>query len=132
MRSGATTCWRAILFQTAGTEQRRELPRGERLAALYRFQNGQTLADLHPVDPGRCAEITDPAEIDWTDFPVVEALEAVTKDELAQLRSLLHADAAPTPPHGMVWGLELRGADHALAGPRAGADSTPLPPSSEA
>ncbi|APR87750.1 hypothetical protein A7982_13099 [Minicystis rosea] len=94
---------------------------------LYRFQNGEEPRDVRLVDPLREVVVTDPGEIDWTHFPVIDALEAVTRDELRQLRSLLQADglhtdglhtdglradaapspAPPTPPFGISWGLEL-------------------------
>ena len=122
MRSPGKACWRTIVFQTAEGERCCALPRPEQLAALYRFQNGEALVGVQPVDPRCGALLGDPAEIDWTGFPVVDALEAVMSDELSRLRSLLHTDAAPTPRHGLVWGVDLRGAP----------DSTPLPPSSEA
>lgn len=116
MRSGGKACWKTILLETPGGGGDVELSRPERLAALYRFQNGEAMADVRLIDPNRQAEVTDPGEIDWTHFPVVDAIEAVTRDELKRLRSLLHADrhpaepAPPTPPHGLVWGLDLRNA----------------------
>jgi hypothetical protein len=98
---------------------------GERLAALYRFQNGERWPDHCPlllIDAGD-AELTDPAQIDWENFPVLAALEAVTRDELRRLRRLLRTDSAamttssnasgslydePTPPsHGTAWGLPV-------------------------
>jgi hypothetical protein len=36
----------------------------------------------------------DPADVDWENFPVLAALEAVTYDELRRLRGLLDSDLA--------------------------------------
>lgn len=111
MRSGGKACWKTILFEGGGAHVGGELSRPERLAALYRFQNGEAPGDVRLVDPQRKAVVTDPAEIDWTHFPVVDALEAVTREELHRLRSLLHAEQhPPTPPQGLVWGVDLRNA----------------------
>jgi hypothetical protein len=87
------------------------------LAALHRLQNGEALGGLQLVDSA-CAPVTDPASVDWTGFPVLEALEAVSRDELRRLRSLLDETPLPcttpvredgfTPPGGLVWGLDLR------------------------
>ncbi|MFT3765584.1 MAG: hypothetical protein QM820_08730 [Minicystis sp.] len=116
MRSGGKACWRTILLETPHDGGAGELSRPERLAALYRFQNGESPRDLRLVDPQRQAVVTDPAEIDWTSFPVIDALEAVTRDELQRLRSLLRAEAGPsparppTPPFGMSFGIDLRNA----------------------
>lgn len=133
---GEKACWKTVLLEAPETSPSAlpELSRHERLAALYRFQNGQPLADLRLVDPARRAELTDPAQIDWTHFPVVDALEAVTRDELRRLRSLLRAEAssagrAPTPPNGMVWGVDLRNPQLFLD---ARPEVKPSPPSSEA
>lgn len=133
MRGGEKTCWRAIQLEAPTTSVGELSPsRQERLAALYRFQNGQQPTDVRFVHVGEHAsgtrEVTDPAQIDWTHFPVIDAMEAVTRDELRRLRSLLRADApseagaasapgglSPTPPNGLVWGVDLRTA--ALADP---------------
>ena len=93
MRSGGKACWRTIQLEIAGGAVTGEISRSERLAALYRFQNGETLPDLRLVDPHACEVVTDPAQIDWAQFPVVSALEAVGRDELCRLRALLRADA---------------------------------------
>lgn len=92
MVRGGKACWRTILLEAQRSGSERELSRHERLAALYRFQNGEAPVDVRLIDPQRQAEVTDPGEIDWTHFPVVDALEAVTRDELNRLRSLLRAD----------------------------------------
>lgn len=113
MRSGGKACWRTLLLESPGDGEG-TLSRHERLAVLYRFQNGETPRHVRLVDPQRKAVVTDPAEIDWTHFPVLDALEAVTRDELRQLRCLLHTDGTPspapppTPPFGMSWGIEIR------------------------
>jgi hypothetical protein len=107
MLSGGKACWKTILLEGPGPAVNG--PRGaDRLAALYRFQNGEAPAGLRFVDPRRQAAVTDPAEIDWTHFPVLDALEAVTRDELHRLRALLSPEHTPTPPNGMVWGVDLR------------------------
>jgi len=103
MRSGGKACWKSVLLQTNG-----DGADGERLAALYRFQSGQPSPDVRIIDPWRQSEVTDPADVDWTNFPVVDALEAVTRDELHRLRSLLRADAPPAVPDGLGWGFEVR------------------------
>jgi hypothetical protein len=92
MRSGGKACWKTILLETPGGGGDAELSRPERLAALYRFQNGEAPVDVRLIDPHRQAVVTDPGDIDWTHFPVVDALEAVTRDELNRLRSLLRTD----------------------------------------
>jgi hypothetical protein len=133
MRGGEKTCWRSIRFEAHGERASEPWPsRQERLAALYRFQMGQALSDVRLVDAGGTREVTDPAQIDWTHFPVLDALEAVTRDELHRLRSLLRTDtvsapagqaaqasASLTPPNGLVWGVDLRrlGRDGATASP---------------
>jgi len=109
MMRGGKTCWRAIQVQGPGSgrDELRELDRTERLAALYRFQNGEVSADhsfVHLVEGHRGAQVTDPADVDWDTFPLLAALEAVTRDELRRLRDVLRADPAnatatrPPPP----------------------------------
>jgi hypothetical protein len=97
MRSGGKACWRTIQLEDAGGGEREGISRHERLAALYRFQNGEALTDLRLVDPLARVEVTDPAQIDWAQFPELSALEAVTRDELHRLRTLLRADAGVEP-----------------------------------
>ncbi len=119
MNGGPRTCWRDIearLAEPGDRDPSAGVPRARWLAALHRLQNGEALGALRLVDPARSAPVTDPAEVDWTGFPVLEALEAVARDELRLLRSLL--DETPraasvredgfTPPGGLVWGLDLR------------------------
>jgi hypothetical protein len=119
MKGGAKTCWRKIEARPVEpTEREVRVPRDRWLAALHRLQNGEALGGLQLVDPARAAAVTDPADIDWTGFPVLEALEAVARDELRLLRSLLDGGLPPcapppredgfTPPGGLVWGLDLR------------------------
>jgi hypothetical protein len=125
MHGGGTAGWKTVLFESArlepsvpgksapapsGLSRLTELSRPERLALLYRFQNGEAPLELRLVDPVREAVITAPAEIDWSHFPVLEALEAVTRDELHRLRTLLRADTTPTPTptSGLLWGVDLR------------------------
>ena len=133
MRCGEKALWKTILLQAPGeaasgacgtngaaAATAPNMSRAERLAALYRFQNGEAPPGGHFYDPQHQAEVTDPGQIDWTHFPMIDALEAVTRDELQRLRSLLHAEAtfvsasasapasAPTPPNGLVWGVDLR------------------------
>ena len=123
MRSGDKAPWKTMLLQTPGAARVAcsDVPRAERLAALYRFQNGEASAGRRFYDPDLQAEVTDPGQVDWTHFPVIDALEAVTRDELQRLRSLLRADAVsgpgptPTPPNGLVWGIDLRCAPSAEA-----------------
>lgn len=96
MRSGSKACWRNIRLEDAGGGEgveRVERSRHELLAALYRFQNGEALTDLRLVDPHAREVVTDPAQIDWAQFPELSALEAVTRDELHRLRALLASDA---------------------------------------
>lgn len=90
MTRGGKTCWKAIRVHGPGRDELRELEAAERLAALYRFQTGEVPAD-HCFTRGGL-EIRDPAEIDWETFPVLAALEAVTRDELRRLRRILRAD----------------------------------------
>jgi hypothetical protein len=114
MVHGGKTCWKVIRVrgpEGAGREERLELHGSERLVALYRFQHGEGSADhgftVGAPPPNHQAKrlgsavggggrrevvLTDPGEVDWDKFPVVAALEAVTRDELSRLRSLLRAD----------------------------------------
>jgi hypothetical protein len=135
MNGGAKTCWRTVAAQPLAGDASVAvvdgappdkaglcpIPRGRWLAALYRLQNGEPIDGLQLVDPARAVPLTDPADVDWTGFPVLEALEATARDELRMLRSLLdeppHPLASPppprredafTPPGGLVWGLDLR------------------------
>jgi len=114
MRSGDKALWKSMLLQAPGEAVSMDVSRTERLAALYRFQNGEAPAGRHFYDPDLKAVVTDPGQVDWTAFPVIDALEAVTRDELQRLRSLLRAEpasvgtATPTPPNGLVWGVDLR------------------------
>jgi hypothetical protein len=102
MNRGAKTCWKTIQVQRPGGGRLSDP--GERLAALYRFQNGQGPAE-HRFVRGAEAVSVDPSDVDWEAFPVLTALEAVTRDELRRLRSLLRPDLAdePTP---QAWGLD--------------------------
>jgi hypothetical protein len=118
MRSGDKALWKSMLLRAPGEAASADVPRAERLAALYRFQNGEAPAGRHFYDPDLKAVVTDPGQVDWTAFPVIDALEAVTRDELHRLRALLRAEpgraelgskpATPTPPNGLVWGVDLR------------------------
>ena len=87
MSGGTRTNWRAlrVVGLTAG--------RSERLAALYRFQNGEASPDLALafVDGANEVFVTDPAEVDWSGFPLIDALEAVAADEIRRLRNLFGA-----------------------------------------
>jgi hypothetical protein len=114
MRGGEKTCWKTLRLQAPGDAGARAVSRSDRLAALYRFQNGEAPAGLVLVDPRHEAVVTDPADVDWTHFPLVDALEAVSRDEIARLRTLLSsppsaaASSRPaTPPLGLVWGVDL-------------------------
>lgn len=86
MDSGSKACWKTVRLVTPASDV---MSRPARLAALYRFQNGEAPADLRIFDPQRQAVVTDPGDVDWTSFPVVDALEAVSREELQRLRSLL-------------------------------------------
>ena len=87
MNGGVKTSWKAIRIHPPGSSS--ELSGAERLAALYRFQNGELAAGHVLADAARGAEVVGPDQIDWTTFPVLAALEAVTTDELFRLRSLI-------------------------------------------
>jgi hypothetical protein len=116
MNGGAKTCWRDVEARLVDGDAR--VPRTRWLAALHRLQHGEALSGLRLVDPTSKAAVTDPAEVDWTGFPVLEALEAVARDEIRLLRTLLDEGTHPsapavredgfTPPGGLVWGLDLR------------------------
>lgn len=104
MMGGGKTSWKAIQVRSPGSSCC-DLYAAERLAALYRFQNGEPAADqgfanFVVCQPGRRdARVTDPGEVDWDTFPVLAALEAVTTDELRRLRLLLNSDDDdPTAP----------------------------------
>jgi hypothetical protein len=103
MTRGGKTCWKAIRVLGAGAEGRRELIAAERLAALYRFQNGDASPGHRFLDGHREAELHHPDQVDWATFPVLAALEAVTYDELRRLRMLLTDGAVtmgePPKPH---------------------------------
>ena len=116
MNRPSKTSWKAIRVRRPGAvDLLRDVDAAERLAALYRFQNGDAGSDhafLRSSPEHAEAHVTDPAEVDWETFPVLAALEAVTRDELRRLRRLLRADAAnlwdePTPPHGSGLGGEV-------------------------
>ncbi len=95
MNRGGKTCWRAV--QVQGPAGGRVLGASERLAALYRFQNGERAAEhtfVRIAEGHRRAEITDPSDIDWEEFPLLAALEAVTYEEIRRLRSLFHEGSA--------------------------------------
>jgi hypothetical protein len=94
MNGGGKTWWKAIQVHDPGGG--RALEASERLAALYRFQNGEVLAGYRFTaglrsmgEPPLAAVVTDPADVDWEAFPILAALEAVTCDELRRLRALL-------------------------------------------
>jgi hypothetical protein len=105
MIRAAKICWKAIRVQGpgAGRDELRELTASERLAALYRFQNGEVSAD-HCFVSAAGVEVTGPGDVDWDTFPVLAALEAVSRDELRRLRHILRSDPAnlvdeePAPP----------------------------------
>lgn len=126
MRRGGKPSWKILLLRPTSASGCGELSRSEWLAALYRFQNAEAPSDLCVVDPMRDVVVTDAAEVDWTHFPVVEALEAITYDELRRLRSLLSTDCAspapvsafPTLPNGLVWPIGLPWKDEAPESPR--------------
>lgn len=86
MNCGGKTCWKSIHVE--GPSGGGALDATERLAALYRFQNGERTGDLRFVRGGLDGQVTDPAEVDWDTFPVLAALEAVTRDEIRRLRTL--------------------------------------------
>ena len=113
------THWKAlqVFGPGLGGPELRKLDATERLVALYRFQNGEAPAEqcfFVPVDeaPGSARGrsklgdapkllrngVTDPADVDWENFPVLAALEAVTCDELRRFRGLLNADFPPAWP----------------------------------
>ncbi len=139
MTRGGKTCWKAIRVLGAGAPGQGALAGADRLAALYRFQNGEpSPGHRFFVEGAREGEAVDPEQFDWSTFPVFAALEAVTRDEVRRLRSLLHdggaetrrhdggAETPPnppspsldsssplgaarrTPPFGNVWGVDLR------------------------
>ncbi len=96
MMGGTKPSWR--LLQVCGVSARGELctlDGADRLVALYRFQNRERVDDqlFRRVD-GREELVVDPSAIDWDAFPVVAALEAVTRDEVRRLRGLLASDRA--------------------------------------
>jgi hypothetical protein len=108
MNRGGKTIWKAIRVRGPGDAG--ELVAAERLAALYHFQNGERAPGHCFIDALREAEVTDPAEVDWSSFPVLAALEAVTCDELRRLRLLLRgsaADAQAAPSRSSAWGLDV-------------------------
>jgi hypothetical protein len=99
MRSGGKTSWKAIQVHYAG-RGRGDLDAAERLAALYRLQNGESAADhgvAYFVEGRRETFVTDPGEIDWDSFPLVAALEAVTRDELGRLHRLFDLGKSSPP-----------------------------------
>ena len=110
MIRGGKTCWKAIRVRGPGAvrDEPRELDAGERLAALYRFQNGEVPADhcfLALVDGQRGVPVSNPADVDWDTFPVLAALEAVTRDELRRLRNILRDEDLPAPTSSGTWAL---------------------------
>jgi hypothetical protein len=117
MIRGGKPSWRTIRVQgpAASRDELRELDTSERLAALYRLQIGQAPSDhcfFTLVDGQRRATVGDPADVDWDMFPVLAALEAVTRDELRRLRHILRADPAnlvdedpPAPTSSGTWAL---------------------------
>jgi hypothetical protein len=112
MIRGGKTSWRALTVQRTGEGQGGHLDGSERLAALYRFQNGDAGGDhAFVLGEGRArVEVDSPADVDWDAFPVLAALEAVTRDELRRLRSILRSDPAnrvdedpPAPTSSGTW-----------------------------
>ena len=114
MIRGGKTCWKAIHVRRqlqgpgVGRDELRALDAAERLAALYRFQNGDVSPDHGFVSRG--VEVTDPGDVDWETFPILAALEAVTRDELCRLRRILRSDPAnrvdeepPAPTSSGTW-----------------------------
>ncbi len=93
MQGAGKTSWKRLSVHGAD--------RGERLAALYRFQNREACLDHAPAlivadqDGDAARLINDPADVDWSGFPVIQAIEAVTHEELCRLRSLLSAGDRP-------------------------------------
>jgi len=131
MTSAGRIGWKAVRVLGTGAStdaaQPAQLVGNERLAALYRFQSaGRSPGHrFYAADVKRETEIVEPDQVDWSGFPVIAALEAVTYDELRRLRMLLtesgeyetpkaRAQATahpPTPPHGiagLVGGVDLR------------------------
>jgi hypothetical protein len=112
MSGGGKTSWRDLAVHSPASEA---LGAPERLAALYRFQTGEAPPGLS-VSVGSAGDVEvigDPADVDWAGFPELLALEAVTREELRRLRSLLRADLSmppeelPTPPRGFDWSAYL-------------------------
>ncbi len=68
---------------------------------MCRLQSGEAPADHRFLAEGR-SEVVDALDVDWDGFPMLAALEAVTRDELRhRLRRLLHTDwmaLSPVPP----------------------------------
>jgi len=127
MTSAGRVGWKAVrVLGTGPSSDASPLAGPERLAALYRFQSvGRSpgAAFFVTADGKRDLEIDHPDQVDWTGFPVIAALEAVTYDELRRLRLLLtesgeyektsssvqaSASRPPTPPHGLALGADLR------------------------
>jgi hypothetical protein len=113
MIRGGKTSWRGLEVRRTGEGQVGHLDGGERLAALYRFQNGEAVGDHVFVASGEGrarVEVKNPADVEWDTFPVLAALEAVTRDELRRLRRLLRSDPAnhveedpPAPTSSGTW-----------------------------
>jgi hypothetical protein len=113
MIRGGKTGWRTLTVQRTGEGQVGHLDGGERLAALYRFQNGDAGGDHAFLAPGEGRariEVKSAADVDWDAFPVLAALEAVTRDELCRLRRILRSDPAnlvdedpPAPTSSGTW-----------------------------
>jgi hypothetical protein len=111
MIRGGKTSWRGLTVHRTGEGQEGLLDGSERLAALYRFQNGDAGDHAVVVGEGRArVEVTSPADVDWDAFHVLAALEAVTRDELRRLRRILRSDPAnhvdedpPAPTSSGTW-----------------------------
>jgi hypothetical protein len=84
MSGGTLMHWKAIRVEGAAPG------RTARLAALCRFQNGDLPEGVSLFDEAHAA-VTDPGAIDWAGFPVVDALEAVVRDELERMNHLFRA-----------------------------------------
>ena len=138
MIRGGKTSWRTLSVQRTGEGQAGHLDGAERLAALYRFQNGDVGGDhaFISLGEGRArVEVDSPADVDWDTFPVLAALEAVTRDELRRLRHVLRADPAnhlvdedlPSPTSSGTWTNPFFRAPPAPS-PRASPPASPRPP----
>ena len=121
MTSPGRVGWKAVRVLAAGPSPDASPQAGpERLAALYRFQSvGRSPGHAFFVtaDGKRDLEIDRPDQVDWTGFPVIAALEAVTYDELRRLRLLLTESGEYEKTSRLCPGVRIASAD-AAARPR--------------